>query len=78
MWISRNREHESYTRFSTPTKRRKINSLIAQHVRLLSATRHSSLKILNSGAGISGVGQQWKIKDISQASEVTIQGAFGN
>ena len=29
--FSRNREHESSTRFSTPTKRRKINSLIGQH-----------------------------------------------
>ena len=75
--FSRNREHETSTRFSTATKRRKINSLIAQHVRLLSVTKHLSLKILDSGAGISGVGHQWQMTDISQASEVTIQGAFG-
>ena len=40
-------------------------------------TQQPSLQILNSGAGISGVGQQWKMTDISQASDVTIQGAFG-
>ena len=40
-------------------------------------TQHSSLKILDSGAGISGVGHQWKVTDLSQASEVTIQGAVG-
>ena len=74
--FGRNREHETSTRFFTPTKRRKINSLIAQDVGLLSVTKHSSLKILNSGADVSGVGQQWKMTDISQASEATIQGAF--
>ena len=51
-----------------------MNSLIAQHVRLFL----SSLKILDSGAGISGVGEQWKMTDISASSEVTIQGAFGD
>ena len=75
--FSRNREHETSTRFSTATKRRKISSLIAQHVRLLSVITHLSLKILDSSAGISSVGHQWKMTDISQASEVIIQGAFG-
>ena len=56
---------------------RKISSLIAQHVRLLSVITHLSLKILDSSAGISSVGHQWKMTDISQASEVIIQGAFG-
>ena len=55
-----------------------MNSLIAQHVRLLSVTQQSSLKILDSGAGISGVGEQWKMSDISASSEVTIQSAFGD
>ena len=52
-----------------------MNSLIAQHVRLLSVKQHTSLRILDSGAGISGVGEQL---DISASSEVTIQGAFGD
>ena len=39
--------------------------------------QQQSLQILDSGAGISGVGQQWKITNIEQADEVTIQGAFG-
>ena len=55
-----------------------MNSLIAQHVRLLSVQHHRSLRILDSGAGISGVGDQWKMSDISASSEVTIQGAFGD
>ena len=66
------------TRFSTPPKRRRINSLIAQHVRMLTVSQQPSLQILDSGAGISGVGEQWKMTDICQASEFTIQGAFGD
>ena len=54
--FSQSRENYPTPRFSTPTKRRRINSLIAQHVRLLSVTQQSSLKILDSGADISGVG----------------------
>ena len=76
--FSRSRESDPTTRFSTPTKRTRMNSLIAQHVRLLSVTQQSSLRILDSGAGISGVGEQWKMSDISASSEVTIQGAFGD
>ena len=67
-----------HPRFLTPTKRQRMNSLIAQHVRLISLTQQSSLKILDSGTGISGVGEQWKMTDISASSEVTIQGAFGD
>ena len=74
--FSRSRDNETSTRFSTPTKKQRINSLIAQNVRLLSVTQQSSLKILDSGAGISGVGEQWKMTDISATSEVPIQGAF--
>ena len=44
---------------------------------MLSVQQQQSLQILDSGAGKSGVGQQWKITDIEQAPEVTIQGAFG-
>ena len=72
--FSRSRESDPTTRFSTPTKRTRMNSLIAQHVRLLSVTQQSSLRILDSGADISGVGEQWKMSDISASSEVTIQG----
>ena len=42
--FGRNREHETSTRFFTPTKRRKINSLIAQEVRHLSVTKHSQFR----------------------------------
>ena len=45
---------------------------------MMSLQQEQSLKILDSGAGISGVGHQWKITDIEQATEVTIQGAFGD
>ena len=34
--------------------------------------------ILHSGAGISGVGEQWKLTDISKMSFMSIQGAFGD
>ena len=37
----------------------------------------SSLQILDSGAGISGVGEQWKMTDISRSSTYSVQGAFG-
>ena len=44
---------------------------------MLPIQQQQSLRILDSGAGINGGGQQWKITDIEQAPEVTIQGAFG-
>ena len=75
--FSQSRENDPTPRFSTPTKRQRINSLIAQHVRLLSVTQQSSLKILDSGADISGVGEQWKMTNLSASSEVTIRGAYG-
>ena len=53
--FSRGRQGDPTPRISTPPKRQRLNSLIAQHVRLLSVTQQSSLKILDSGAGISGV-----------------------
>ena len=75
--INRHRE-EPTSRFSTPTKKRRFHSLQAHTVRMLSVQQQQSLQILDSGAGISGVGQQWKITNIEQAAEVTIQGAFGD
>ena len=70
---------EPSSRFSTPTTKRRFHSLQAHTVRMLSVQQQQqqSLQILDSGAGISGVGQQWKITNIEQADEVTIQGAFG-
>ena len=62
--FSRSRENDPTPRFTAPTKKQRINLLIAQHVRLLSVTHQSSLKILDSGAGISGVGEQWRMSDI--------------
>ena len=34
--------------------------------------------ILDSGARISGVGEQWKLTNISRMSSMSIQGAFGD
>ena len=45
---------------------------------MMSVQQEQSLKILDSGAGISGVGHQWKITNTEQAPEVTTQGAFGD
>ena len=42
------------------------------------ATQSHSKIILDSGAGISGVGQSWKMTDISKTSSLSIQGAFGD
>ena len=67
--FSRSQFENSNPWFLTPTKRKRINSLSPSML-------DSYLQILDSGAGISGVGQQWKMTDISQASDVTIQGAF--
>ena len=67
--FSRSQVENSNPWFLTPTKRKRINSLSPNML-------DSYLQILDSGAGISGVGQQWKMTDISQASDVTMQGAF--
>ena len=75
--INRHRE-EPTSRFSNPTKKRRFHSLQAHTVRMLSVQQQQSLQILDLGAGISGVGQQWKITNIEQAAEVTMQGAFGD
>ena len=45
----------------------------------MAAAQHVPAKmILDSGAGISGVGEQWKLTDISRMSSMSIQGAFGD
>ena len=45
----------------------------------MAAAQHVPAKmILDSGAGISGVGAQWKLTDISRMSSMSIQGAFGD
>ena len=48
-----------------------IKRMMAVHARL-------SLQILDSGAGISGVGEQWKMTDISRSSTYSVQGVFGD
>ena len=45
----------------------------------MAAAQHVPVKmILHSGADISGVGEQWKLTDISRMSSMSIQGAFGD
>ena len=45
----------------------------------MAAARHVPAKmILDSGASISGVGEQWKLTDISRMSSMSIQGAFSD
>ena len=52
------------------TARQNIIMATAQHV--------PAKMILDSGACISGVGEQWKLTDISRMSSMSIQGAFGD
>ena len=55
-----------------------MNLLMANDIRRIVAVHaRSSLQILDSGAGISGVGEQWKMTDISRSSTYSVQGAFG-
>ena len=43
----------------------------------MARTQHVPAKmILDSGAGIFGVGEQWELTDISRMSSMSIQGAF--
>ena len=63
----------------TPTKFRHMNTFTALHTVIMATTQHVPAKmILDSGAGISGVGEQWKLTDISRISSMSIQGAFGD
>ena len=54
-----------------------MNVLLARHLTHMKTVETRSLQILDSQAGICGVGEQWEMTDISRASSYTIQGAFG-
>ena len=72
-------ERQNVTKYSTPTKKPRMNLLKANDIkRMMTVHARSSLQILNSGAGISGVGEQWKMTDISRSSTYSVQGAFGD
>ena len=61
----------------TPVKLRRLNTFTALHNVIIATAQHVPAKmILDSGAGISGVGEQWKLTDISRMSSMSIQGAF--
>ena len=63
----------------TPVKFRRINTFTARQNIIMATAQHVPAKmILDSGAGISGVGEQWKLTDISRMSFMSIQGAFGD
>ena len=50
----------------TPVKFRRMNTFTARRNIIMAAAQHVPAKmILDSGAGISGVGEQWKLTDIS-------------
>ena len=52
-------ERRNVTKYSTPTKKPRINILITSDIkRMMTVHERSSLQILDSGAGISGVGEQ--------------------
>ena len=63
----------------TPVKFRRMNTFNARQNIIMAAAQHVPAKmILDSGAGISGVGEQWKLTDISRMSSMSIQGAFSD
>ena len=69
-------ERRHVTKYSTPTKKPRMNLLMANDIkRMMTVQARSSLQILDSGAGISGVGEQWKMTDISRSSTYSVQGA---
>ena len=50
----------------TPVKFRRMNTFTARQNIIMDAAQHVPAKmILDSGAGISGIGEQWKLTDIS-------------
>ena len=62
----------------TPVKLRRLNTFKALHNVIMATAQHVPAKmVLDSGAGISGVGEQWKLTSISRMSSMSIQGAFG-
>ena len=63
----------------TPVKLRRLNTFTARQNIIMAAAQHVPAKmILGPGAGISGVGEQWKLTDLSRMSSMSIQGAFGD
>ena len=69
------RERRHVTKYATPTKKPSMNLLMANDIkRMMSVHARSSLEILDSGAG---VGERWRMTDISRSSTYSIQGAFG-
>ena len=63
----------------TQVKFRRMNTFTARQNIIIAAAQHVPAKmILDSGAGISGVGEQWKLTGISRMSTMSIQGAFGD
>ena len=63
----------------TPVKFRRMSTFTARQNIIMAAAQHAPAKmILDSGAGISGVGEQWKLTDISRMSSMSIQGACGH
>ena len=63
----------------TPVKFQRMNTFTARQNIIMAAARHVPAKmILDSGAGIPGVGEQWKLTDISRMSSMSIQGAFSD
>ena len=71
-------ERRHVTKYATPTRKPRMNLLMANDIkRMMAVHARSSLQILDSGAGISRVGEQWKMTDISRSSTYSVQGAFG-
>ena len=63
----------------TPVKFRRMNTFTARQNVIMAAAQHVPAKmILDSDASISGVGEQWKLTDISRMSSMSIQSAFGD
>ena len=61
-----NTEPAYYYSELTPTKFRRMNTFTASHSVIMGTTQHvPATMILDSGAGVSGVGEQWKLTDIS-------------
>ena len=56
-----------------------MNTLTASHTVILATTQHAPAEmILDSGASISEVREQWKLSDISRISSMSIQDAFSD
>lgn len=63
----------------SPASSAGLNTFQASHVLHMATTNLASSKIiLDSGAGISGTGDQSNLTDITDISSMSVQGAFGN